>query len=73
MTFHRPILKRKLAQMYYPDKSEAQAMKLFRVEFAETPGLLKALKAQNYNPGRNNQYFSPLQIKVIIKYLGKPD
>jgi len=70
--YQRPILKRELAQLYYPDKTAVQALRLFRAEIAETKGLLEALKAQKYAPGKNNQYFSPAQIKVIFKYLDRP-
>ena len=72
MTFTRPILKRKLAQMYYHDCTPKTAHNRFLIEIRETPGLLKALAKQGYDPKERKWYFSPSQIKVIVKYLNEP-
>lgn len=72
MPFSRPILKRKLAQMYYPDCNPETARRKFRNEIHETPGLLKALIRAGYDPKEKNWYLSPKQIQVIIKYLKEP-
>jgi len=69
MSYTRPILKRKLAQLYYPDCSVETARRKFRAEIDETPGLLEALARQNYNPNEKKWYFTPTQIKVIVRYL----
>ncbi|MCQ2278353.1 MAG: DUF4248 domain-containing protein [Bacteroidales bacterium] len=72
MNLNRPILKRKLAQLYYPDHNPKTAHNRFLIEIRETPGLMKALSRQGYDPNVKKWYFTPAQIKVIVRYLKEP-
>ena len=59
-----------LAQMYYPDRGERSAIRLFREEMHLTRGLWNALTAVGYKP-----YCKVLtrgQVKTIVKFLGEP-
>ena len=59
-----------LAQMYYPDRGERSAIRLFREEMHLTRGLWNALTAVGYKP-----YCKVLtrgQVKTIFKFLGEP-
>ena len=59
-----------LAQMYYPDRGERSALRLFREEMHATRGLWDALAAVGYKP-----YCKVLtrgQVKTIVQYLGEP-
>ena len=59
-----------LAQMYYPDRGERSAVRLFREEMHLTRGLWNALTAVGYKP-----YCKVLtrgQVKTIVQFLGEP-
>ena len=59
-----------LAQMYYPDRGERSAVRLFREELVLTRGLKEALEAVGYKP-----YCKVLtrgQVKTIVQFLGEP-
>lgn len=59
-----------LAQMYYPDRGERSAIRLFREELLVTRGLKEALGQVGYKP-----YCKVLtrgQVKVIVQFLGEP-
>jgi len=72
MNCNRPILKRKLDQMYYPDCSVETVRRKFRAEIQKMPGLAKALSKAGYNPNDKKWFFSPLQIRIITRYLQQP-
>ena len=59
-----------LAQMYYPDRSERSAIRLFREELLVTRGLREALEAVGYRS--YNKIFTRGQVKVIVQFLGEP-
>ena len=59
-----------LAQLYYPDRDERSAVRLFREEMKLTRGLWDALTAVNYKP-----YCKVLtrgQVRTIVRFLGEP-
>ena len=59
-----------LAQMYYPDRGERSALRLFREEMHLTRGLWDALAAVGYKP-----YCKVLtrgQVRTIVQFLGEP-
>ena len=59
-----------LAQLYYPDRDERSAVRLFREEMKLTRGLWDALTAVGYKP-----YCKVLtrgQVKTIVQFLGEP-
>ena len=59
-----------LAQLYYPDRGERSAIRLFREEMKLTRGLWDALTAVGYKP-----YCKVLtrgQVKTIVQFLGEP-
>ena len=59
-----------LAQMYYPDRGERSAIRLFREEIHLTRGLWDALTAVGYKP-----YCKVLtrgQVLTIVRFLGEP-
>ena len=59
-----------LAQMYYPDRGERSALRLFREEMHATRGLWDALAAVGYKP-----YCKVLtrgQVRTIVQFLGEP-
>lgn len=59
-----------LAQMYYPDRGERSALRLFREEMHATRGLWDALAAVGYKP-----YCKVLtrgQVRTIVRFLGEP-
>ena len=59
-----------LAQMYYPDRNERSAIRLFREELLVTRGLKDALVALSYR--RYNKILTRGQVQTIIQYLGEP-
>ena len=59
-----------LAQLYYPDRSEQSAVRLFRKELYETRGLWKALQKVGYHD--YTKVLTRSQVKVIVQYLGEP-
>ena len=59
-----------LAQMYYPDRNERSAIRLFREELLVTRGLKDALVALGYR--RYNKILTRGQVQTIIQYLGEP-
>ena len=59
-----------LAQLYYPDRGERSAIRLFREELLVTRGLKEAIVAKGYRP--YNKIFTRGQVKTIVKYLGEP-
>ena len=59
-----------LAQLYYPDRDERSAVRLFREEMKLTRGLWDALTAVGYKP-----YCKVLtrgQVRTIVRFLGEP-
>ena len=59
-----------LARLYYPDRGELSAVRIFRKEMHDTRGLWEALQAVGYH-----DYIKVLtrsQVKVIVQYLGEP-
>ena len=59
-----------LAQLYYPDRDERSAVRLFREEMKLTRGLWDALTAVGYKP-----YCKVLtrgQVRTIVQFLGEP-
>ena len=59
-----------LAQLYYPDRGERSAVRLFREEMKATRGLWDAMLAVGYKP-----YCKVLtrgQVKTIVQFLGEP-
>ena len=52
-----------LAMRYYPDRTYQMAVRLFRKEIEDTPGLLNALKKVGYT--HNQRILTPRQIRVI--------
>ena len=59
-----------LAQLYYPDRDERSAVRLFREEMKLTRGLWDAMTAVGYKP-----YCKVLtrgQVKTIVQFLGEP-
>ena len=59
-----------LAQLYYPDRNERSAIRLFREELLVTRGLKEAIVAKGYRP--YNKIFTRGQVKTIVQYLGEP-
>jgi arginyl-tRNA--protein-N-Asp/Glu arginylyltransferase len=59
-----------LAQLYYPDRNERSAIRLFREELLVTRGLKDALVALGYR--RYNKILTRGQVQTIIQYLGEP-
>jgi hypothetical protein len=58
-----------LAQMYYPDRGERSAIRLFREELRITRGLLKALKREGYD--ERQRLLTRRQVKVIEEFIGE--
>ena len=59
-----------LAQMYYPDRNERSAIRLFREEMHLTRGLWDAMVAVGYKP--YTKVLTRGQVKTIVKFLGEP-
>ena len=59
-----------LAQLYYPDRSEQSAVRLFRKELHETRGLWRALQEVGYQG--YTKVLTRSQVKIIVQYLGEP-
>ena len=59
------------AMRYYPDLGYQAALRRFRREICETPGLLDALTPLGYE--EHHRYLTPGQIRVIEDFLGEPD
>ena len=59
-----------LAQLYYPDRSERSAIRLFRKEIHETRGLWEALQRVGYRD--YTKMLTRSQVKVIVQFLGEP-
>ena len=68
----RPLSKRAVAQLYYPDDTPRTAVNKFHAEILQTPALLKALLAAGYDPSAKNRTFSPRQLQLIVRHLGQP-
>jgi len=59
-----------LAQMYYPDRGERSAIRLFREEMHLMRGLWNAMVAVGYKP--YTKVLTRGQVKTIVKFLGEP-
>ena len=59
-----------LAQVYYPDRNDRSAIRLFREELVKTRGLKEALEQVGYKP--YCKVFTRGQVKVIVQFLGEP-
>ena len=59
-----------LAQMYYPDRNERSAIRLFREEMHLTRGLWDAMVAVGYKP--YTKVLTRGQVKTIVRFLGEP-
>ena len=59
-----------LAQLYYPDRGERSAIRLFREEMHLTRGLWDAMVAVGYKP--YTKVLTRGQVKTIVKFLGEP-
>ena len=59
-----------LAQMYYPDRGERSAIRLFREEMHLTRGLWEAMTAVGYKP--YTKVLTRGQVKTIVQFLGEP-
>ena len=59
-----------LAQLYYPDRNERSAVRLFRKEMRETRGLWEALQRVGYRD--YTKMLTRSQVKVIVLFLGEP-
>ena len=59
-----------LAQLYYPDRGERSAIRLFREEMHLTRGLWNAMVAVGYKP--YTKVLTRGQVKTIVKFLGEP-
>ena len=59
-----------LAQLYYPDRGERSAVRLFREELKLTRGLWDALAAVGYKP--YTKVLTRGQVKTIVQFLGEP-
>ena len=59
-----------LAQMYYPDRGERSALRLFREEMHLTRGLWDALAAVGYKP--YCKVLTRSQVRTIVRFLGEP-
>ena len=56
--------------MYYPDRNERSAIRLFREEMHLTRGLWNAMVAVGYKP--YTKVLTRGQVKTIVKFLGEP-
>ena len=59
-----------LAQLYYPDRDERSAVRLFREEMKLTRGLWDAMTAVGYKP--YTKVLTRGQVKTIVQFLGEP-
>ena len=59
-----------LAQLYYPDRGERSAIRLFREEMHLTRGLWDAMVAVGYKP--YTKVLTRGQVKTIVQFLGEP-
>ena len=59
-----------LAQLYYPDRDERSALRLFRREMHDTRGMWQAMRDVGYK--ENTKVLTRAQVKVIVKFLGDP-
>ena len=59
-----------LAQLYYPDRDERSAVRLFREEMKLTRGLWDAMTAVGYKP--YTKLLTRGQVKTIVQFLGEP-
>ena len=59
-----------LAQLYYPDRDERSAVRLFREEMKLTRGLWNALTAVGYKP--YTKVLTRGQVRTIVQFLGEP-
>lgn len=59
-----------LAQLYYPDRDERSAVRLFREEMHLTRGLWDAMTAVGYKP--YTKVLTRGQVKTIVQFLGEP-
>ena len=59
-----------LAQLYYPDRGERSAVRLFREELKLTRGLWDAMTAVGYKP--YTKLLTRGQVKTIVQFLGEP-
>ena len=56
--------------MYYPDRNERSAIRLFREEMHLTRGLWDAMVAVGYKP--YTKVLTRGQVKTIVRVLGEP-
>ena len=59
-----------LAQLYYPDHSYVNALRLFREEMHLTRGMWKAMVAEGYK--ENTKILTRSQVRTIVRFLGEP-
>ncbi len=58
------------ASLYFPDISAKSASRALRREIETYPALRKALEATNWSPQK--RILTPLQLQIILFYLGEP-
>ena len=59
-----------LAQMYYPDHSYVNALRLFREEMHKTRGMWAAMVAEGYK--EKLKILTRSQVRTIVRFLGEP-
>ncbi len=72
LTFRiRPYSKRELAMLYFPStKNRNSAVKNLHNLMHRNPDLMKELAEARYQP--RCRILTPLQIRIIVRYLGEP-
>ena len=71
LPIHEKLQFGNLAMLYYPDKAYKTAVRLFRKEFEDTPGLLEALKEAGYK--LTQRVLNRRQVQIVEDYLGPMD
>ena len=72
MKYNRPMSKRVVAQLYYPDDNPRTALNKFHDEIMHSPSLLNALLSAGYDPSGRCWTFTPRQLRIIRRHLGDP-
>ena len=62
--------KGELAMLYFPDRSKANASRMFLRWMNQCKGLIPELQKHGY--GSPRRFYSHKEVEIIVKYLGEP-